>query len=60
MTNLSRLPAQEREVVLNAMDVACSWETWDQLRRVKGLSPARAEHVVSYLLQGALHTSREA
>jgi TetR/AcrR family transcriptional regulator, regulator of autoinduction and epiphytic fitness len=43
-----------RRDLLNALDVAASWETWDQLRRVKELSRPDAERTVHRLIEGAL------
>jgi hypothetical protein len=43
-----------RATVLDAVDVAASWETWDQLRRVKGLSAAASARVVNLLVTAAL------
>jgi AcrR family transcriptional regulator len=43
-----------RQAVLNALDVAASWETWDQLRRLKGLSVAESVRVMNILVAAAL------
>lgn len=43
-----------RATVLDAVDVAASWETWDQLRRLKGLSVAASARVVNLLVTAAL------
>jgi AcrR family transcriptional regulator len=43
-----------REAALNALDVAASWETWDQLRRLKGLSVAESVRVMNILVAAAL------
>jgi AcrR family transcriptional regulator len=51
---LSRLPKKRRRDVLNAADVASSWETWDQLRRTRRLSRRESERVMERLLGGVL------
>ena len=56
-TELSPLANEQRRDVLNGADVASSWETWDQLRRVKGLSRQESERVVRRLLEGVLRSS---
>jgi TetR/AcrR family transcriptional regulator, regulator of autoinduction and epiphytic fitness len=43
-----------RETVLSALDVAASWETWDQLRRLKRLSIAESVRVMDLLVAAAL------
>jgi TetR/AcrR family transcriptional regulator of autoinduction and epiphytic fitness len=40
--------------VLNAADVAASWETWEQCRRLQGLSVVESSRSVCLLLRGAL------
>ncbi len=40
-----------REELLDCADLAVSWQTWDQLRRVRGLSRSAAERVVRRLLE---------
>jgi len=45
--------ATERDL-LDALDVATSFETWDQLRRRTGRSATAARHVVEQLVAGAL------
>jgi AcrR family transcriptional regulator len=47
---LATMAAQERKDALNAADVVGGWETWDQLRRLKGLSVAESARVVRGLL----------
>ena len=49
---LSRLRGASARDALNAADVAASWETWEQLRRRKGLSVPEATRVVRRLLEG--------
>ncbi len=51
---LKALSRVRRETVLDALDVATSWETWDQLRRLKGLSVAASIRVVNLLVTAAL------
>ena len=46
-------PCQEREV-LDALEVATSFETWDQLRRQTGRSAAATCQVIEHLVLGAL------
>ncbi len=41
----------ERRELLAALEVAASWETWDRLRRVQGLSGAAARRVVARTLR---------
>jgi len=55
-SELLAVSSQLRAEMLEAADIAASWETWDQLRRVKGLSKPRSEQVVRRLLVGALST----
>jgi TetR/AcrR family transcriptional regulator, regulator of autoinduction and epiphytic fitness len=51
---LSRISRVRRPDALSAVDVAASWETWDQLRRVQGLSIASSGRVVRQLIEGVL------
>jgi AcrR family transcriptional regulator len=51
---LEALPRQRRTTALNAADVAAGWETWDQLRRGKGLSVTSSARVMQLLVGGAL------
>jgi len=51
---LASMPPVHRASALDAADVAASWETWDQLRRTKGLGPPAAAKVVVALLEGVL------
>jgi AcrR family transcriptional regulator len=51
---LKALPRHRRPVALHAADVAAGWETWDQLRRGKGLSVASSTRVMELLVGGAL------
>jgi hypothetical protein len=51
---LSTISRPERAAALAAVEVACSLQTWDQLRRVKGLSVAESAKVIVMLLEGVL------
>ena len=51
---LKTLSWARRETVLDALDLATSWETWDQLRRLKGLSVGASVRVVNLLVTAAL------
>jgi AcrR family transcriptional regulator len=51
---LKSLPRHRRATALNAADVAAGWDTWDQLRRRKGLSATSAARVMELLVGGAL------
>ncbi len=51
---LKRMPRHRRATALDAIDVAAGWETWDQLRRGKGLSVTSAARVMELLIAGAL------
>ena len=53
-TTLASMPPSRRVVALDAADVAAGWETWDLLRRTRGLGPPAAAKVVAPLLQGVL------
>ena len=53
---LQRLPRPRRVTALDAIDVAAGWETWEQLRRGKGLSVTRAARVMELLIAGALQS----
>ncbi len=53
---LRALSRSRRETTLAALDVAASWETWDQLRRIKGLSIGAASGAMKLLVSGALRT----
>jgi AcrR family transcriptional regulator len=44
-----------RAAALDAVDIAASWETWDQLRRLKGLSVPSSSRVMGLLIEGPLH-----
>ncbi len=51
---LQKMAWRRHDTALDAIDVAASWETWDQLRRTKGLSASASARVVSRLVEGAL------
>jgi AcrR family transcriptional regulator len=51
---LKALPKHRRAAALNAADVAAGWQTWDQLRRGRGLSVTSSARVVELLVGGAL------
>jgi AcrR family transcriptional regulator len=51
---LKALPRHRRATALDAADVAAGWETWDQLRRGKGLSVTSSTRVMELLVGGAL------
>jgi AcrR family transcriptional regulator len=53
-TELGHLPSGRRRDVLNAADVASSWEAWDQLRRRMGLSRLESARATRELLGGIL------
>ena len=44
----------EPDTVLDALDAACSWATWDGLRSGLGRSPQEAERVVRRLVLALL------
>lgn len=51
---LARCAEDQRREVLDAIEVASSWQAWEGLRRYQGLSIAQAERVVRRLLAGVL------
>lgn len=51
---------QSVQPVLDALEVATSFETWDQLRRLSGRSIAEARRVVEHLAMGALGPTQPA
>ena len=53
---LQRMTRGRRPTALDAIDVAAGWETWDQLRRIKGLTVTEAARVVELLIAGALRS----
>jgi TetR/AcrR family transcriptional regulator, regulator of autoinduction and epiphytic fitness len=52
---LKALPRHRRAAALDAADISAGWETWDQLRRLKGLSVTSSSRVVELLVGGVLH-----
>ncbi len=50
---LSSLRGTAARDALNAADVVAGWETWDQLRRLKGLSVPETSRVVRRMLASA-------
>lgn len=53
---LSRLDAKRRLLMLDALDLAASWPSWDALRTAQGCSVYRARKVVTELLTDLLAT----
>jgi TetR/AcrR family transcriptional regulator, regulator of autoinduction and epiphytic fitness len=51
---LKTLSRHRRAAVLEAADIAASWETWDQLRRVRGLPVTSSTRVVELLVGGVV------
>jgi hypothetical protein len=51
---LNALPRQRRAAVLDAADLSAGWETWDQLRRLKGLTVTSSTRVVELMVGGVL------
>jgi len=51
---LTSMPPTRRGTALDAADVASGWETWDLLRRTRGLVAPAAATVVVALLEGVL------
>ena len=51
---LKAMPRHRRATALDAADIAAGWETWDQLRRGKGLSVTSSARVMEVLVGGAL------
>ena len=51
---LKEKPRHRRATALDAIDVAASWETWEVLRRGKGLSVTSAARVMEVLIAGAV------
>lgn len=44
--------------LIEQLDAATSWTTWDMLRTEQGLDPATAERLVARMLENALHSAR--
>ena len=51
---LDALPESDRADVLDGLDVAASWVTWDSLRTASGRSPADAARVVARTITALL------
>lgn len=49
----ARTVSHRRDTV-DAVDATASWETWDRLRRVQGVSEHRARRIMLALVRGAL------
>lgn len=57
---LSRLDARRRLLMLDALDVASSWSTWDTLRTLQGCSVHRTRKLVTELMTDLLATVQKA
>ena len=53
---LSRLDAKRRPLMLDALDLAAGWSSWDGLRTIQDCSAARARQVMTELLTDLLAT----
>jgi len=53
---LSRVDARRRQVLLDALDLAASWASWDSLRTVQDCSVPRARQIMTELLTDVLAT----
>jgi AcrR family transcriptional regulator len=53
---LTEMPRARREVALDALDVASSFETWEQLRRIKSLSVGESSRVMRLLVEATVGT----
>jgi AcrR family transcriptional regulator len=53
---LSRLDAKRRSLMLDALDLASSWSSWDVLRTLQGCSVPRTRKVVTEVLTDLLKT----
>lgn len=53
---LSRLDARRRTIMLDALDVAAGWASWDMMRTVQNNSVARARTVMTQMLTDLLAT----
>jgi hypothetical protein len=53
---LSRLDAKRRPVVLDSLDLAASWSSWDALRTLQGCSVERARKVVTEMMAALVAT----
>jgi len=55
---LSALSASRRRDVLDTLDAATSWETWERLRVRQGVSAQRARRIVGNVVRAALAETR--
>ncbi len=53
---LSRLDAKRRSIMLDALDLASSWSSWDALRTIQGCSVPRTRKIVTEMLTDLLAT----
>jgi hypothetical protein len=53
---LSRLDARRRSVMIDALDLAASWASWDALRTIQGCSVPRTRKIVTEVLTDLLAT----
>lgn len=53
-SELEAMPAASRRLMLNALDVSLSWETWDRLRTVQSLPERTARQVVAGTVEALL------
>jgi TetR/AcrR family transcriptional regulator, regulator of autoinduction and epiphytic fitness len=51
---LAAVPAAEREQLLDTLDIAAAWSTWETLRTVNGRSSEACEALVARMLRTAL------
>lgn len=51
---LASLPQIEQTALIHALDLSCSFEAWDRLRRVQKLSATEAQTTLVTLVQGCL------
>ncbi len=53
---LSRLDARRRSLMIDALDLAASWASWDALRTIQGCSVPRTRKIVAEVLTDLLAT----
>ena len=51
---LATVPATEQEQLLDTLDIAASWSTWETLRTVNGRSPEACQALLARMLRTAL------
>ncbi|MGH9295708.1 MAG: hypothetical protein ACRD0B_10290, partial [Acidimicrobiales bacterium] len=51
---LRRLPAARRSLLLDELDLATDWSTWETLRSVQGCGPGRARRLVAEIMAAVL------